>query len=76
MRTDHELATLALQGLVSCHTSLSVLTKHVDAHTAHTIQKIQHGLLFDPALNFVKLGQELDIDFLTVLTRIFPSMRR
>ena len=69
MTTQHELAYLALQGLISCHVTLSALRQNVDPDTAYTIQKIQHDLLFDPALNFIKLGKELDVDLLTQKNR-------
>jgi hypothetical protein len=76
MTTQHELALQALTAFVSCHNTLSVLTRHVERESVHTILAIQHDLLFDPALNFIKLGTQLDVDFLTPLCRIFPTIRR
>ena len=76
LATRHQLAHQALQAFLSLHISLSALTRHVPNDAAHTIYAIQHDLLFDPALNLIKLGEQLDLDVLTPLKRIFPSMRR
>lgn len=73
--TQLQLAQQALHALISCHITLSVLARHVGPQAAHTARAIQHDLLFDPALNFIKLGEQLDLDFLTPLTRILPSVR-
>jgi|KBSSwiStaDraftv2_1062776.scaffolds.fasta_scaffold100575_4 hypothetical protein len=76
MSTQHELALQALAAFVTCHTTLTCLARHVNPDCLHTIRQIQHDLLFDPALNFIKLGEQLDLDILTPLTRIFQGVRR
>jgi hypothetical protein len=76
LAAQHELAHQALQAFLSCHTTLSVLARHVHPDAAHTVHAIQHDLLFDPALNLIKLGEQLDLDFLTPLKKIFPSIKR
>jgi hypothetical protein len=75
LATQHELAHQALQAFLSCHTTLSVLARYVHPDAAYTINAIQHDLLFDPALNLIKLWTQIDLDFLTPLKNIFPSMR-